>query len=153
MVAASFLFFFQPSPPPQIDTAFRETARRGASVVRVFAFANGFGKNGYDATKVSKPIQPRVGVFDEAGLARLDLIVTTAAKHGVRLVLALSNWWDELGGAQWYVDEVLGRTTPPRDKETFFFDDRVREAYTDYIYHIVTRTNAISGVKYKDEVK
>ena len=143
-----------PPPPPQIDTAFRETARRGGSVVRVFAFANGYGgkADGYDATKLSRPIQPRVGVFSDDGLARLDLIVATAAKYGVRLVMALSNWWDEMGGCQWYVDQVLGKTTPPRDKEAFFYDDRVREAYTDWLYHVVTRTNGVTGVKYKDEV-
>lgn len=139
--------------PPQIETAFRETARRGGAVVRVFAFTNGFGgkAEGYDATKVTRPIQPRIGVFSEDGLARLDLIVATAAKHGVRLVMALSNWWDEMGGAQWYVDSVLGRGSTQKDKELFFSDDRVREAFTDYLYHIVTRVNTLNGLKYKDD--
>lgn len=146
-----------PKPPrftrSQVDTAFRETAKRGASAVRVFAFANGYGgkADGYDATKVSVPIQPRVGVFQEAGLARLDLVLAKAAQHGVRLILPLSNWWDELGGCQWYVDQVLGKSSPPKPKELFFTDAKVREAFADYIYTILTRVNAITGVAYKDD--
>lgn len=119
--------------------------------MRVFAFANGYGKDGYDATKVTTPIQPRVGVFSEDGFARLDLIVATAARYGVRLIMPLSNWWDELGGAQWYVDSVLGRASPPRDKELFFYDDRVKEAYADYVYAVLTRTNRITRLKYRDD--
>jgi len=119
----------------------------------VFAFTNGYGgkADGYDATKVTSPIQPRVGVFAEAGLARLDLILAKAAQYGIRLILPLSNWWDEMGGCQWYVDQVLGKSTPPKAKELFFTEPKVREAFADYMYAVLTRVNSLTGVAYRED--
>ena len=50
---------------------------------------------GYEASKNDQPIQPSVGVFNELALQRCDLLLAEAAKNNIRLILALSNWWDE----------------------------------------------------------
>lgn len=93
--------------------------------MRVFAFANGYGQDGYESSKMSRPFQPRLGTFSDDGLSRLDLVVSAAAKYGLRLILPLSNWWDEQGGCQWWVDQVYGRY-PKQPKELFFSDPKVR---------------------------
>ena len=46
------------------------------------------------------------GVFDPAGLARLDLILATAGKYGVKVILPFVNFWNDLGGMQWWLDNV-----------------------------------------------
>lgn len=135
----------------QVEAAMREHASRGAGAVRVFAFANGYGQDGYDSSKMSRPFQPRVGVFSDDGLSRLDLVVSAAARNGLRLILPLSNWWDEQGGCQWWVDQIYGRN-PRQPKELFFTDTKVKEAFQDYIYHVVTRKNPrLNNVAYSDE--
>lgn len=96
--------------------------------MRVFAFANGYGQDGYDSSKMSRPFQPKLGVFSDDGLSRLDLVVASAAKYGLRLILPLSNWWDEQGGCQWWVDQVYGRN-PKQPKELFFSDPKVRSFF------------------------
>ena len=53
--------------------------------MRVFAFANGYGQDGYESSKMSRPFQPRLGIFSDDGLSRLDLVVAAAAKNGLRL--------------------------------------------------------------------
>ena len=53
---------------------------------------------------VSAPWQ--LGVYDEAGLQRLDLILAEAAKNNVRVIFPLVNVWPDLGGMQWWVDQV-----------------------------------------------
>ena len=93
--------------------------------MRVFAFANGYGQDGYDSSKMSRPFQPKLGSFSDDGFARLDLVVAAAAKNGLRLILPLSNWWDEQGGCQWWVDQVYGRN-PKQPRELFFSDPKVR---------------------------
>ena len=98
--------------------------------MRVFAFANGYGQDGYESSKMSRPFQPRLGVFSDDGFSRLDLVVAAAAKNGLRLILPLSNWWDEQGGCQWWVDQVYGRN-PKQPKELFFSDPKVREGEND----------------------
>ena len=92
--------------------------------MRVFAFANGYGQDGYDSSKMSRPFQPKLGAFSYDGFSRLDLVVSAAAKNGLRLILPLSNWWDEQGGCQWWVDQVYGRN-PKQPKELFFSDPKV----------------------------
>ena len=81
--------------------------------MRVFAFANGYGQDGYESSKMSRPFQPRLGTFSDDGLSRLDLVVAAAAK-------------DEQGGCQWWVDQVYGRN-PKQPKELFFSDPKVRD--------------------------
>jgi hypothetical protein len=94
--------------PDQVRAALVAHADRGASAARVFAFTNGANNTGYDMTLQTRPIQPAVGLFDEAALRRLDRLVADAGAAGLKLILALANVWDEGGGAQWYVDQVLG---------------------------------------------
>ena len=48
----------------------------------------------------------QLGVYDEAGLQRLDLILAEAAKNNVRVIFPLVNVWPDLGGMQWWVDQV-----------------------------------------------
>jgi endo-1,4-beta-mannosidase len=45
-------------------------------------------------------------VYDELSLQRLDLVLSEAAKNGVYIILPLVNYWSDLGGMQWYVDQV-----------------------------------------------
>ncbi len=47
-----------------------------------------------------------MGVYDELSYQRLDLIVSEAGKNGIYLILPLVNHWGDLGGMQWYVDQV-----------------------------------------------
>ncbi len=48
----------------------------------------------------------QIGVYDELSLQRLDLVLSEAAKNGVYIILPLVNYWSDLGGMQWYVDQV-----------------------------------------------
>lgn len=52
----------------------------------------GFGNE--NSTKTPSPIQPRVGIYDEASLQRLDFILKTAADYGQRVILTLVNYED-----------------------------------------------------------
>ena len=52
---------------------------------------------------------PQVGVFNEVGFQRLDLIMSEATKNNIHIIFPFVNYWPDLGGMQWYVDEVCGR--------------------------------------------
>ncbi len=49
---------------------------------------------------------PQIGVYNEESLQRLDLILSEASANGVRIILPFVNFWADLGGMQWYVDQV-----------------------------------------------
>ena len=37
------------------------------------------------------------------------------------------------------------------DKEMFYTDGRVKQAYKNYVHMLLTRTNTYTGVQYKDD--
>jgi endo-1,4-beta-mannosidase len=49
---------------------------------------------------------------------------------------------------RWYVDQILGQGY---DKEMFYTDPRVKQAYMDYVRLLVNRRNTLTGVPYKDD--
>ena len=140
-------------PESEIDPFFCIQANQGARVVRIAAYLNGYGCR--ECTKTPNPIQPKVGVFNEGTLQRLDKMVAAAKRHGIRLIMTLGNFEDQWGGMQWYVDEVLGsggaNELSGGDKHLFYTHPRVRDAYKTYARTIITRKNTVTGVAYKDE--
>jgi mannan endo-1,4-beta-mannosidase len=140
-------------PESEIEPFFCTQANQGARVVRLAAYLNGYGCK--ECTKTPNPIQPKVGVFNEGTLQRLDKMVASAKKNGVRLIMTLGNFEDQWGGMQWYVDEVLGSGGAAElsggDKHLFYTHPKVRDAYKNYARTIISRVNTVTGVAYKDE--
>ena len=54
----------------------------------------------------------QVGVYNEKALQRLDLIVAEAGSNGVRVMFPFVNFRNDMGGMQWYVDQVCPRALP-----------------------------------------
>ena len=48
----------------------------------------------------------QLGLYSELALQRLDLILAEAGKNGIRIMFPFVNYWPDLGGMQWYVDQV-----------------------------------------------
>lgn len=51
-------------------------------------------------------------MFNEVGFQRLDLIMAEATKNDIHIIIPFVNHWPDLGGMQWYVDQVCGRAQP-----------------------------------------
>lgn len=81
------------------------------------------------------------------GLRRVDFLLREAAKRKLRLIIALSDFWAYTGGAQqiaaWY-----GGTIPSHD---FAASRQARDAYKKIVKVILTRKNALTGVRYSDD--
>lgn len=90
----------------------------------------------------------RMGInYGPDGLQRLDFLVAEARKRDLRLIIAFLDFWAYTGGAQqmraWYGS---------RDENTFFFTDpRAKRDYMLWVREVLTRTNLITGVRYKDD--
>ena len=115
-------------------------SEKGATVVRVFAHSDG--------PSTSNPIQPSLGVYNENALQRLDLVLYSAAKYGIRLILPFTNYEPFLGGIQWYAEQVGGSGA---DKELFYTDSRARDAYVSYVRMLLNRKNTLNGIYYKQD--
>ena len=72
-----------------------DCAASGLTVLRTWAFAD--GPDQWNA------LQPAPGRFDERVFAALDFVVAQAGRRGLRLVLNLTNYWNDYGGMRQYV--------------------------------------------------
>eukprot|EP00884_Botryococcus_braunii_P005619 jgi/Botrbrau1/15058/Bobra.118_2s0006.1 len=124
-----------------LDTFFKVSVANGVNLTRIFFFING-------KDQLQGKVQPQIGVFNETGLQRFDLILSMCNRYGIRAILAMANFEDWMGGMRWYVDQVLGQGY---DKEMFYTDPRVKQAYMDYVKMLVNRRNTLTGVVYKDD--
>lgn len=125
----------------QVKQFFHVHAARGASVVRIFAHSDG-------TASASHPIQPSLGKYDETALKRLDLVLAEANSSGIKLILPLTNYEPFLGGIQFYSNQVFGLGA---DKELFFTDATIKNAYKSYVKMFILRRNTITGVQYRDD--
>jgi hypothetical protein len=116
-------------------------AEKGATVIRVFAHSDG-------ASSTSNPIQPSLGVYNEDALKRLDLVLYSAAKYGIRLILPFTNFEPFLGGIQWYAEQVGGAGA---DKEIFYTDPKAKDAYISYVTMLLNRKNTLNNLHYKED--
>lgn len=80
------------------------------------------------------------------GLERLDYAIVKAASLGLKLIVVLTNNWRDFGGIDQYVT-WYGLS----HHHEFFTDQRTRSAYRAWIEHVLTRTNSLSGVAYRDD--
>jgi len=74
------------------------------------------------------------------GLQRLDYVVSSAEKYGIKLVLPFLNNWDNYGGIAAYSAAFGNNAT------TFFTDATAQAAYRAYIKVIVDRYKSSSAI-------
>ncbi|KAK9852585.1 hypothetical protein WJX84_011553 [Apatococcus fuscideae] len=67
----------------------------------------------------------------------------------MKLICTLSNFPEELGGAQWYVDQVLGGSKPSLGSggsiNLWFSNNKVIEAFQSYVKMLINRKNTITA--------
>ncbi|GBF97528.1 mannan endo-1,4-beta-mannosidase-like [Raphidocelis subcapitata] len=120
-----------------------QIARLGFSVIRIWAFNDGAGWNA---------LQTKPGVYDQNVFKGLDWVVAESAKRGLRLMMTLTNFWEDYGGFPQYVrwSRRLAADAPAKGEE--FYDDPVcQRMYRTFIKDVVTRVNTITGVAYRDD--
>jgi mannan endo-1,4-beta-mannosidase len=80
------------------------------------------------------------------GLERLDYVLVKAGETGIKLIVVLVNNWRAFGGVDQYLT-WYGR----RDHASFFTAPEVRQAYENWLAHVITRKNHLNGRLYRDD--
>lgn len=85
------------------------------------------------------------------GLQKLDYALYQAEKHGIKLLITFTNYWDAFGGMGQYVKwaEELGITGLKKDD--FYTNETLKGWYKDYVSGLLNHTNQYTGRKLKDE--
>jgi mannan endo-1,4-beta-mannosidase len=82
----------------------------------------------------------------ENGLQRLDYVLDAAARNDIKLIVVLINNWRAFGGIDQYL-MWYGRNK----HHEFFTAEELKQAYRNWVKHVVTRTNSVNGRKYADD--
>lgn len=80
------------------------------------------------------------------GLQRLDYVLAKAGELDLKVIVVLVNNWREFGGVSQYLMWY------GRDKHhEFFSEPELKQAYKNWVEHVVMRTNSITGLVYRDD--
>ncbi len=132
----------------------------GVTNLRVMA-----GSEGPDSEpwRVVPALQNAPGVYDPYLLDGLDYLMSAAARHEMRLVLCLTNFWPWTGGMAQYVAWDSGEPIPyPVGPEAdwdayqeyaarFYSSAGAREFFRQHVTALVTRVNPLTGIAYRDD--
>jgi mannan endo-1,4-beta-mannosidase len=88
------------------------------------------------------------------GLGRWDYVIWKAEHLGLKLDIALIDFWQWAGGIQqvcrWFLPDY-DVSNDPRRYSFFFADERTRAFYRDWAAHVLNRRNTLTGRAYKEE--
>ncbi|HET9955540.1 MAG TPA: cellulase family glycosylhydrolase [Polyangiaceae bacterium] len=148
-------------PSASVDALLDSARALGFAVVRTWAFidigsldgnvrhtdpnADGKKDGVYYQYWDTKALRPAYN-DGENGLRRLDYAVAKAAERGLKLILVLTNNWEAFGGMDQYL-AWFGRTK----HHEFYTDPLVKQAYKNYVAHLIARKNTYSGKLYRDD--
>jgi hypothetical protein len=121
-----------------IDAVLNDAVAMNLRVIRCWAFMDGNGQENIT-------MQPSLGVFNDDGFVRLDYTIRKAEELGLKLILPLTNNWDDFGGMNQYVG-----WTDAGGHDQFYTNSDCKTAFKNYIRYVVNRTNSLTGEKYKD---
>jgi len=122
-----------------VETVMSHVAQSGLKIFRVWGF-NDVGSSGSGVWFQMLSASGSTINTGANGLQRLDAVVASAEKHGVKLIIPFVNFWDDYGGMSMYV-RAFGGT-----KATWYTNTRAQQQYRAYIQAVVNRyknSNAI----------
>lgn len=147
---AYYLPNYEKIGPQVVENSLNAFKAANISVVRMWAFYDGYDCGYSSVAPDENVIQMHPGVFDEEALQNLDLVIAKGKQMGLLFILPFINYWDELGGICQY-NTWAGAEDPSMNMNFFLNNEQTQKWYRDYIYMILNRVNTYTGVAYKDE--
>lgn len=132
-----------------IEKTFSGMQRAGVKVLRTWGF------NAVNATEVPGAKKSGLTYYQiwdgpewklndgPQGLKRLDNIVNTAGKYGIKLILAFTNNWVGYGGSELYVNWIAGANAT---HDVFYTNPKIIQSYQRYVRTIVNRYKSSGNI-------
>jgi mannan endo-1,4-beta-mannosidase len=122
-----------------VETTMEHISTSGLKILRVWGFndVNGGGNGVYYQSHSSSGATINTGAN---GLQRLDAVVASAEKHGVKLIINFVNFWDDYGGMNAYVKAYGG------SKTGWYTNSKAQSVYQAYIKAVVNRYKTSNAI-------
>lgn len=145
-----------------VEDVFATASAHNMTVLRTWAFLDiGYqnGSGSVDGNGIKDgvyfqyfdPVQ-QAPVVNEFNLVHLDLVVATAKRFNMRLILTLTNNWSDFGGMDQYVQwRKWQNSSFTAFHDDFYVDPVINRWYQSWVASVVTRRNSLTGVAYRDD--
>ncbi|EIW64398.1 glycoside hydrolase [Trametes versicolor FP-101664 SS1] len=132
-----------------VEKTFQTMQQAGVKVLRTWGF------NAINATELPDALDSNLTYYQvwnssqwilndgPQGLQRLDHVISTAGKHGIKVILAFTNNWVGYGGSDLFVNWIAGANQP---HDVFFTDPRIIASYQSYVKTLVERYKDSSDI-------
>jgi mannan endo-1,4-beta-mannosidase len=152
-------YYLTYKPEPMVLSVLETAQKMGLSVIRTWAFMDRGSLDGA-VLNVHEPGH-HDGIFfhywdpekgapsyndGPTGLEKLDFVLHHARRLNLKVILPLTNNWQDFGGMDQY---LLWFGLPHH--HLFFQDPRARQAYRNWAEHLISRINTIDGMPYRDD--
>jgi len=154
-VGANIAVMHGPVHRASMEASLDAVAMDGVRVVRVWALGE------YDAAAPEwadlYAFRRGSELFVDGALSHLDRVLVACAARDLRVIVVLANRWGDYGGLPQYLRwaEVAFAASESGLSELalplFFGSIRARALYLSHLERVVGRTNAVSGVPYRDD--
>lgn len=108
-------------------------------------------KDGIYFQYFDKALGKPVTNFGEDGVKKLDYALYQAEKHGMKLLITFTNYWDAFGGMGQYIKWAQELGLSGLKKDDFYTNETLKGWYKDYVNGLLNHTNPYTGRKLKDE--
>jgi mannan endo-1,4-beta-mannosidase len=125
--------------PAHTDDTMALATSLGFTVLRTWGFLDG--------PRAGAALQPQAGVYNETAFRALDYVLHKADLAGIRLLVALVNYWSDYGGMPQYVQWCA----PGQSIDAFYTNASCKQLYKNYVSHILNRVNTYNGRAYKND--
>ncbi|GAB1319549.1 mannan endo-1,4-beta-mannosidase [Madurella fahalii] len=117
-----------------VDTVLDHISSSGLKILRVWGFndVNQRPNQGTVWFQLLSSSGSQINTGSD-GLQRLDYVVQSAERRGVKLIINFVNYWNDYGGMQAYVSAFGGT------KEGWYTNTRAQDQYKKYIAAVVSR--------------
>lgn len=118
-----------------VDLAMGHLAESGIKILRVWGFNDVNTVPTDNATVYFQLHEGGTSTINTGsnGLQRLDYVVSSAEKEGIKLIIPFVNNWDDYGGMNAYVTAYGG------DKTSWYTSAEMQNAYQNYIEAVISR--------------
>jgi len=127
--------------PAAAEEIIADMVKMNLNVLRLWGFND-------DQSKSTKLQGPNAGDFNESNFQKLDYMLHIANLSNIRVILPLTNYWDDYGGMKQYVSWA-GDGTPTG--EEFYTNSTAKTYYKNYVTYIANRVNTYNGRVYKND--
>lgn len=126
-----------------IDTALEFLASHNVSVTRTW---------GFPETYWTPRTHPEPGTFKDKWFEKIfDYTIAKAKQQGIRLIVPLVNGVHFQPDAPPSTAAYADWSDTAGHMSEFFADDQANQYYKNYIDHVLTRENAITGIEYRND--